>query len=303
MRSLVLGLCLLGACAPDNTWSSRVEDPGLPPILLEYLLRKPADFRLYDGPTRKEYALYFYEDEAVREEIVVVIDFNDPEGARRPRFATWEEHTYGLDLFQSDWSARPQEARLKYFNERHMVEMRRKDGLIDQQIHFKNREIQHLREKIHDIQSDLGSRKDTDTFGPGKEKLELSKEGALAPVPALEAELKRTQHKLAVAETQLYLLEYKRSLRDLADSRHSGSWVEGRVGVDDLLPDYPQTEELVKLVVRKVSPAAWNRPEARISVYDGELVVVQTRDVLVQVRDFVNRLRAEARAKLQDAAK
>jgi hypothetical protein len=294
-RSVVLGLSLLGACAPENTWSSRVEDPGLPPILLEYLLRKPADFRLYDGPTRKEYALYFYEDEAVREEIVVVIDFNDPEGARRPRFATWEEHTYGLDLFQADWTARPQDARLKYFNERHMVEMRRKDSLIDQQIDFKNREIKHLRDKAHDIHSDLASRKDTSTFAEGDEKLRL------APTAALEAELKRTKHKLAVAETQLYLLEYKRSLRDLADSRHSGTWVEGRVGVDDLLPDYPETEELVKLVVRKVSPAAWDRPEARISVYDGELVVRQTRDVLVQVRDFVNRLRAEARAKLQEA--
>lgn len=299
MRKLgvVLGLSFLGACAPEDTWSSRVEDPGLPPILLEHLLRKPADFRMVDGPTRKEYALYFYEDEQIREEIVVVIDFNAPEGVRRPRFATWEEHTYGLDLFQADWVARSGDAKLTYFNERHLVEVRRKSSLIDQQIDFKNREIKDLRERIRDLEADLGSRKDTNSFAEGDEKLRL------APAAAVEAELKRTQRRLVVAEAHLYLLEYKRSLRDLHDARHSGTWDEARMGVDDLLPDYPETEELVKLVVRKVAPAAWDRPEARIRVSAGELVVYQTRDVNVQVRDFVNRLRSEARAKLQDAAK
>jgi hypothetical protein len=299
MRKLgiMLGLSFLGACAPENTWSSRVQDPGLPPILLEYLLRKPADFRLYDGQTRKEYVLYFYEDEQVREEIVVVIDYNSPEGVRRPRFATREEHEYGMDLFQTDWVSRGDDSRLKYFNERHLVEMRRKDGLLDQQIDFKNREITHLREKAHDIESDLGSRKDTSTFAEGDEKLHL------APAAALQSELSRTRHKIAVAEAQLYILEYKRSLRDLADARHSGTFAEGRIGVDDLLTYYPEADQLIAQVVRKVMPAAWNRPEARIGLSGGELVVIQTRDVIVRVRDFVNTLRAEARAKLQDAAK
>lgn len=298
MRKLgvVLGLSFLGACAPENTWSSRVEDPGLPPILLEYLLRKPADFRMYDAPTRKEFSLYFYEDEQVREEVVAVIDFNSPEGLRRPRFATREEHEYGMDLFQNDWASRPDDAKLKYFNERHMVEMRRKDGLLDQQIDFKGREIKHLQEKAYDIESDLASRKDTSTFAEGDEKLKL------APTAPLEAELLRTRRKLAVAESQLYILEYKRSLRDLADARGSGVFVDAQVAVADLLPDYPQEEDFVKLVVRKVSPAAWDRPEARIGISRGSVYVVQTRDVIVQVRDFVDRLRAEARLKLRQGA-
>lgn len=296
-RTVVLGLSLLGACAPEDTWTSRVEDPGLPPILLEYILRKPADFRMYDGPTRKEYSLYFYEDEQVNEEVVVVIDFNAPEGVRRPRFATREEFAYGMDLFQADWKSRPDDAKLKYFNERHMVEMRRRDGLIDQKIDFKSREIKHLQEKAYDIESDLASRKDTSTFAEGDEKLHL------APAAALEAELKRTRRRLVLAETELYLLEYKRSLRDLADARGSGEFVDARVAVEDLLGDYPETEEFVKLVVRKVAPAAWDRPEARIGVSRGDLYVVQTRDVIVQVRDFIDRTRAEARRKLQGAAK
>ena len=299
MRKLgiALGLVFLGACAPEDTWTSRVEDPGLPPILLEYLLRKPADFRMYDGPTRKEYSLYFYEDEQVNEEIVVVIDYNSPEGVRRPRFATREEYAYGMDLFQADWKSRPDDAKLKYFNERHMIEMRRRDGLIDQKIDFKSREIKHLQEKADDLEADLLSRKDTSTFAEGDEKLRL------APSAALEAELARTRRRLIRAEAELYVLEYKRSLRDLADARGSGEYVDARVAVEDLLAEYPEPEEFVKLVVRKVSPAAWDRPEARIGVSRGDLYVVQTRDVIVQVRDSVDRTRTEARRKLQGAAR
>lgn len=293
---VVLGLSLLAACAPGDRWSSRVEDPGLPPLLPEQLLRKPADFRLHDAPTRKEFFLYFYSDEEVNEDIVAVIDYNTPEGPRRPRFATREEHHYALDIFQADWKSRGDERRLRYFNERHMIETRRKEGLIDQQIEFKVREIKHLEEKVYDIESDLASRKDTGAFAEGDEKLRL------APAAALEAELGRTRRKLAAAEAQLYVLEYKRSLRDLADARGSGEWVEGRVGVSDLL-EPEKHEDFVERVRRKVSPAAWARPEARIRISGGDLVVWQTRDVIVQVRDYVDRLRHETRAKLQSSAK
>lgn len=294
---VVLGLSLLAACAPGDRWSSRIEDPGLPPLLPEALLRKPADFRLYDAPTRKEFFLYFYEDEEVKEDVVAVIDYHAPEGQRRPRFATREEHTYALDLFQADWTSRGDEAKLKYFNERHMIETRRKESLIDQQIEFKKREIAHLEEKIYDIESDLASRKDTNTFAEGDEKLRL------APSAALEGELKRTQRKLAVAQSQLYVLEYRRSLRDLADARGSGDFVNARVGISDLLPDPAKADEFIQNVTRKVSPAAWQRPEARIGISGGDLVVVQTRDVIVQVRDYVNARRSEARARLQSSAK
>ena len=297
LPTVVLGLCLLGACAPADTWTSRVEDPGLPPFLPEHLLRKPADFRLYDAPVRKEFFLYFYADEEVQEDIVAVIDYAAPEGQRRPRFATREEHHYALDIFQVDWRARGDDAKLRYFNERHMIETRRKETLIDQKIDFKKRELQHLEDKAYDIESDLASRKDTGAFAEGNEKL------GLAPAPALEAELARTRRKVAIAYSQLYILEYRRSLRDLADARGSGDFVEGIVGIADLLEDPAKSEEFMQDVMRRVSPAAWQRPESRIGISRGNLVVVQTRDVIVQVRDYVNKRRHDARAKLQGTAK
>ena len=75
------------------------------------------------------------------------------------------------------------------------------------------------------------------------------------------------------------------------------------MGIADQLPDDSKNEEFINQVVRKVSPAAWQRPEARIGISRGNLVVIQTRDVIVQVRDYVNQLRHEARAKLQSSAK
>jgi hypothetical protein len=298
MRKLgvVLGLSMLSACAAD-TWSSRVEDPGLPPILPEHLLRKPADFRLYDAPTRKEFFLYFYADEEIEEDIVAVIDYGTVEGVRRPRFATREEHHYALDIFQVDWRARGDAEKLRYFNERHMVETRRKEGLLDQKIEYKEREIRHLAEKIDDLEADLGSRKDTGAFAAGDEKLRL------APAEALESELKRTKYKLAVAQAQLYVLEYRRSLRDMADARGSRVFVTERIAVSDLLGEPKDHEAFLTELRRRVSPAAWDRPESRLSLSGGELVVTQTRDMIVRTRDYVNRLRSEARAKLQSSAK
>src|SRR5688572_28334708 len=154
MLGVVPGLLLLAASAPRDTWTSRVEDPGLPPFLPEHLLRKPADFKLYDAPVRKEFFLYFYADEEVQEDIVAVIDYAAPEGQRRPSFATREEHAYALDIFQADWRSRGDAAKLKYFNERHAIDIRRKESLIDQKIDFKKREIQHLADHIYDIESD-----------------------------------------------------------------------------------------------------------------------------------------------------
>jgi len=299
MRKLgiALGLLVLAACGPVDRWSSRVEDPGLPPILPDHLLRKPADFRLYDAPTRKEFFLYFYADEEIEEDIVAVIDYSTPEGVRRPRFATREEHFYALDIFQADWRARGDAEKLRYFNERHMVETRRKEGLLDHKIEYKEREIRHLEEKIHAMEADLGSRKDTGAFAAGDEKL------GLAPTEAVEAELKRTQRKLVVAQAQLYVLEYRRSLRDLADARGSGVFVTERINVSDLLGEGPEREAFVTQLTRKVAPAAWERPEARVGLSGGDLVVTQTRDVIVRTRDYVNRLRSEARAKLQSSAR
>src|SRR5688572_21457188 len=102
MRKLAVALPLLlaaAACAPADTWSSRVEEPELEPFPLEHLLRQPADFRLYDPHIRKEFFLYLYEDEEVRQEVVFVINHALPEADRRPRTATRDEADYAMAIF------------------------------------------------------------------------------------------------------------------------------------------------------------------------------------------------------------
>ena len=118
---LVLGLALvaLAGCFPEDTWSSRVQEEEYQPDPPEHLLRQPADFRLYDANVRKEFFLYYYEDETVREEIVTVINYALPEGERRPRLATRDEHDYAIAIFIEDWKARGLGDKIRYFNERY----------------------------------------------------------------------------------------------------------------------------------------------------------------------------------------
>src|ERR1041384_3236550 len=133
----VLVLLLLGAlsaCAPGDTWSSRVEEPDtlrdnpeirdpdlifkayLAPPPPEALLRRPADFRLYDPHLRKEFFLYRYEEEGMPEEVITVINYAIPQKERRQRPATRDEAEYAMELFVADWKSHGQEVRLHYFN-------------------------------------------------------------------------------------------------------------------------------------------------------------------------------------------
>lgn len=282
-------LVLLAGCAPGDRWSSRVEDPGLPPLAAELLLRKPADFKLYDAALRKEFFLYFYEDDRLKEEVVVVLD-QAAEGSH-PRFATREEHHRALELFQAEWAARGDRSRLRYFNERYGAEKRRKDSLVDDEIVYKQREVKELEEHALALEADVLSRKDTGTFAEGDEKLNL------APEAAVKAELARAERRLAVAQAQLLFLEYRRALRDDA-GRVTLETADARIKVADLLPFYERPEQLVEEIRRKVAPVAWMRPESELYLRGPELRVTATHDVIVQVRDYVDRLRAEARRKL-----
>lgn len=287
---IVGGLILLAAaCAPGDRWSSRVEDPGLPPLAPDLLLRKPADFKLYDHGLRKEYYLYFYEDDRMKEDVVVVLDHAVP--GSQPRFATREEHVRALELFQAEWKARGDHSRLRYFNERYGAEKRRKDSLLDDEIVYKEREVKELEEHVIHLEADVLSRKDTGTFAAGDEKLHL------APEAAVQAELARAQRRLAVSQAQLLILEYRRALRDDA-GRVGVEMSDARVRVGDLLPFYERPEQLVEEIRRKVTPVAWMHRDAELYLSGDELRVTQTSDVIVRVRDYVDRLRAEARRKL-----
>src|SRR5205823_333441 len=121
----LLALAALSGCFPEDTWSNRLPPPRYEPEPPEHLLRKQADFRLYDPSIRKEFFLYFYEDELVSQEIVTVINHTLPINDRRPRLATREEHDYAIRMFMEDWRARGQTEKIRYFNEKYSQEVSR----------------------------------------------------------------------------------------------------------------------------------------------------------------------------------
>jgi hypothetical protein len=297
MRKLGILSALLGAlaaCAPGDTWSSRVvEEPYMPPPPA-HLLRKPADFRLYDPHVRKEFFLYVYADESIQEEVVTVINYGVPEGSRTQRLATRDEQDYALNLFFADWKSRGQEERIQYFNRRHDEEQYRKGTQIDDQIVHKLDEKKWWETQVLNLESDLKSRQNTSTFAGGNEKFNL------APAADTEKQLKHAQRRLVVTEAQLVILEYKRAIRDSQYARAGAIFVDSRIPVIDLLPNYSAPARLVDEIRMRVQPFAWSYAEVSISVVEGQLVVRHTRDVVLMVRDYVDQLRGQYATKLQE---
>jgi hypothetical protein len=288
---LALGLGALSGCFPVDTWSSRVEEEEYQPPPPEHLLRQPADFRLYDPHVRKEFFLYNYEDESVRQEIVTVINYAVPEGERRPRLATREEHDYAIALFIEDWKARGLNDKIRYFNEKYSQEVTRQNTLIDEKIVYKEKEIQSLEDRKLHLTADIKSREMTGTYAGGDEKLQL------VSVEVAKRELAKTERLLLLAQGQLQILEYLRAQRNAAYARNAVLMVENTLPAKDLLELYGAPERLVAEIKQKVSPFSWDRPGARIEVDDDTLEIYQTRDVILQIRDWAERVRADVAAR------
>ena len=309
---LALLLGSLSACAPGDTWSSRVEEPDLirehpevggrdtifvytiPPPLAEHLLRKPADFRIYDAHVQKEFFLYMYEDEAIREEVVTVINYALPQGPRTQRLASRDEADYAMSLFMADWKSRGQEDRIQYFNRRHAEELYRKSTQLEDQIEHKKEEKKWWDTQVLNLEADLQSRQNTGTFAGGDAKLNL------ADTPAAQKQLSHAKRMQVLAEAQIAILEYKRAIRDSQYARAGAVFIESSVRVTDLLPHYGQPERLVEDVRHHVQPFSWSLAEARLQIVEGQLVVRHTRDVVLMVRDYVDQLRAEFQAKARE---
>jgi len=291
---VVLGLAVaaLSGCFPEDTWSSRVQEEEYQPAPPQHLLRQPADFRLYDPHVRKEFFLYYYEDESVRQEIVTVINYAVPEGERRPRLATREEHDYAIAIFIEDWKARGLNEKIRYFNERVSQEISRQNTLLDEKIVYKEQEVRELDEKRVGLQADLKSREMSGgAYAGGDEKFKL------AETPVVQRELQKTERALLLAKSQLLILQYLREQRNAAYARNAVTLVENTLPVKDVLEAYGTPERFIADVKQKVGPFSWERPGVRIEVRDNELEMTQTRDIVLQVRDFVDRLRAEIAAR------
>jgi hypothetical protein len=289
---LALGLGALAGCFPEDTWTSRVEEEEYQPPPPEHLLRQPADFRLYDPHVRKEFFLYNYEDETVRQEIVTVINYAVPEGERRPRLATREEHDYAIALFIEDWKTRGLNDKIRYFNEKYSQEVTRGNTLIDEKIVYKEKEIQSLEERKLHLTADIKSREMTGgTYAGGDEKHQL------VTLDVAKRELAKTERLLLLAQGQLQILEYLRAQRNAAYARNAVLMVENTLPAKELLEVYGAPERLVAEIKQKVNPFSWSRPGARIEVDGDKLEIYQTRDVILQVRDWAERVRADLAAR------
>src|SRR5262245_11049261 len=287
---LALALAALSGCVQD-TWSSRVREAEDQPDPPEHLLRQPADFRLYDPHMKKEFFLYFYQDEAVNQEIVTVINYALPEPERRPRMATREEHDYAIAIFMEDWKRRGQTEKIRYFNERYSQEVARQNTLIDEKIVYKEREIRELDDKRIGLNADIKSREMTGTFQAGEDK-----NFKLVEMTVAQRELAKTERLLLLARSQLFLLQYLRDQRNAQYARNAVLLVENTIGVKDLLDAYGAPERFIA-EVKQNTPFAWDRPGVSIEIDGTDLVFTQTRDVILKVRDFVDRLRADIAAR------
>lgn len=228
MRKLAWAAALgaLGACAPADTWSSRVEEPPVvadnPEIAREDLIvslvvdapfterwvRQPPDFRLCDAAARKEYWLYAYQAGEIQDEFVLVLDHEAPPASRRLRLATPAEDARARELFRAEWAAWPEDQRVRYFNERHAREEARRATALEQAIVFKEAEKRDLEEQALALRSDLASRRETGTYAAGEEKL------SLPDAASVERRLASVERRLAEATAELHLLRYRRALRD-----------------------------------------------------------------------------------------
>lgn len=287
---VVLGLAVaaLAGCFPEDTWSSRVQEEEYQPPPPEHLLRQPADFRLYDPHVRKEFFLYYYEDETVRQEIVTVINYAVPEGERRPRLATRDEHDYAIAVFIEDWKARGLNDKIRYFNERFAQEVSRQNTLIDEKIVYKEAEVRELDDKRIGLQADLKSREMSGgAYAAGDEKFKL------AETPVVQRELAKTERALLLAKSQLLILQYLRAQRNAQFARNAVVLVENTLPVKDVVEVFGAPERFVADLRQKVAPFTWDRPGVRVEVREGVLEMTQTRDVILQVRDYVDRLRSD----------
>jgi hypothetical protein len=292
---LALALVALAGCFPEDTWSSRVEEEEYQPDPPEHLLRQPADFKLYDPHVRKEFFLYFYQDESVSQEIVTVINYALPEPDRRPRLATREEHDYAIAIFMEDWKARNQNEKIRYFNERYSQEVARSNTLIDEKIVYKEQEIRSLEDKRISLQADIKSREMTGAYQAGDEKFKL------VETSVAQRELAKTERMLLLSKGQLLILQYLRDQRNSQYARTAVLLVENTMSVKDLLEAYGAPERFIA-EVKQATPFAWERPGATIEIDGTDLVVKQTRDVILKVRDFVERLRTDMAARKKAAA-
>jgi hypothetical protein len=293
---LLVGTALAG-CAPEDTWSSRVQEAEWQPEPPEHLLRKPADFRFNDPHLRKEFFIYLYEDEEIHEQVVTVINYAVPEGDRRPRLATRDEHDYALGALSEERLTKSQAEKLRYFNRLRAQEVGRANTLLDEQIVYKEKEIRELDDKKLGLDADVKSREMTGTFAAEDKVFQL------ASADVVKREAAKTDRALLLARGQLLILRYLRDVRNSAYARNTVSLTDDSMSVQDLIELYGAPERLIAVIRQTVQPHAWARPGTSLEIRGSTLQMTQSRDVIILVRDWVEATRADQAKRAAAASK
>ncbi len=167
--------------------------------------------------------------------------------------------------------------------------------LLDEKIDYKEREIRDLEDKRLALEADVKSRQMTGAYQAGDEKFKL------IDASSAQGELARAERALLLAKGQLMILQYLRDQRNAAYARHTLVLSEDSFSVQDLLENYPAPERFIQEICQGVEPFSWQRPGVRISVKDRYLYVTQSREVIVAVRDYVQRLREDQESRKKAA--
>ena len=289
----VAAVVLSGCSVPPltDTWSSRVEErPWVPPPPPQ-ILRKQADFRIYDPPSQKEYFMYSYQDDYMNETLVTVIDYTVAEVDRREVLSLPDEHLHAINLFRGMWKNEGNLVKLNYFNKRHKEEKDRYFTLIDQKIRFKMEEIRTFLEEQMDLEADFASRRDTEnTFPDGDETFKLPS------TAAVEREILVKKFRINVSDAQLMILQYKRLIRDTEYARKRDETLFFRTEhrVADLITGYMNAATLMESVRINVAAESWVHPQASLRINEvGTLIVVQRRNLLDKIKPLLDQLRIE----------
>lgn len=289
MRKTAAFLLFLASCAPERTWESRVEEPEMPPLPAEKILRRPADFRVHDVPNRREYFLYVYGVDEMNDLRIFAIDHAQPRSPRQVP-SDGAEYAAALDLFSEKWQSLPDEERLGYFNRLHEQEMRRNATLLDEQIHYKTGAIRRLEEEKFLLECDLKSDSDANVqVKPEK-------------VTALQAEIAEKARQIRVHGAQVHVLEFRRDLRNSEFGSRRGRFVSATIKVDDLIIHYSGPQRLVDDIREHVASASWGKSIAAIEIAEGSLTVRNTSEIVDEVAAFLNSRRAEFKEKAAQQA-
>ncbi len=159
--------------------------------------------------------------------------------------------------------------------------------LLDEKIDYKEREIRALDDQRVSLAADVKSREMSGgAFAAGDEKQKL------VSADVAKGELARAERALMLSQGQLLILQYLRDQRNALYARHSLVLSNDTLSVAELLENYPVPERLVQDICQRVQPSSWSRPGVRISIApDGTLSLTQSRDVILGVRDYVEKLK------------